>query len=624
MYLSYYHLLQNPFQITADPRFLWLGPKHEEGLATLRYGIQTNKGFLLLTGDVGTGKTTLVNALLRVLGDDILVAVVRDPNLEALDFYNYLSHAFKLGREFTRKLSFLIHFEKFLHDSYAKKKKVLLVIDEAQRIPQELLEEVRLLSNIEREDRKLLNIFFVGQVEFNEILLRPENRPIRQRITINYNIPPLTENETGDYIQHRLEIAGAEKRIYTFAPLLDGENVGEYTKDKLESMAKSGGIFDAVAIQRIFAFSGGYPRLINIICDRCLLTGFVEESGTVTAGIVMECVEELTIPPPEKRKKPSPLPAEPVRIVPDQPAPATVPIAARSPGPAEKEEGAEIGRLLVLSALLLLLVAIVFVPLMQNNESVLSSYPLLENVKGILNLSPGRSEVRDVEHAHPASGKPADPGTASSIAISGTNVPSAGSAEKTGAVSSPPAVVSASATPAQQAEGSKTPLSADEEIANSISPAAGMNGAGNSEPGTGGQSPPDGQAAKNVIALGNGAGEKIIPSLRGKKLVISFSADLNFVSEDSLKELNTLAKTLLLRPELKIVIRGYTDAVGSENYNIKLSEFRAGTIKSYLVGKGMNESRISTLGLGSRDPVVSNDSPFWRTANRRVEIEVVP
>lgn len=621
MYLSYFHLQQYPFQITTDPRFLWLGPKHEEGLATLRYGIQANKGFLLLTGDVGTGKTTLVNALLRVLGDDTLVAVVRDPNLEPLDFYNYLSHAFKLGREFTRKISFLIHFEQFLHDTYAKKKKVLLVIDEAQRITRELLDEVRLLSNIEREDSKLLNIFLVGQVEFNEILLRPENRPIRQRITVNYNIPPLTENETGDYIQHRLEIAGAEKRIYTFAPL-DGENVGEYTKDKLESMEKSGGIFDAAALQRVFAFSGGYPRLINIICDRCLLTGFVEESGTVTAGIVEECIEELTITPPEQRKKTSPQPAEPVRIVPDQPAPASVPIAARSPGPTQKEERVEFGRLLVLSALVLLLVATVFVPLMQSNESVLSSYPFLENVKGFLNRSLGRSEERDKDRVHPASGKPTDPGAAPSIAISGANVPAAGSV-KTGAVSSSPAVVSASATPAQQVEGSKTPLSADEEIANKISPAAGMNGAGNSKPGTGGQSPPDGHASKKVITLGDGAGKQIIPSLRGKKWVISFPADSNFASEDSLKELNPLVETLLLHPAMKIVIRGYTDAVGAANYNIKLSEFRAGTIKSYLVGKGMNESRITTLGLGSKDPVVPNDSPFRRNANRRVEIEVV-
>ena len=294
MYLSFYKLNENPFQITTDPRFLWLGEKHEEGLTTLKYGLHDNTDFLLLTGDVGTGKTTLVNALLKTLGDDTLVAVIRDPNLEPLDFFSYLSYAFKLDKEIISKGNFLVLFEKFLHKSHEANKKVLLIIDEAQRINQELLDEIRLLLNIEREGRRLLNIFIVGQLEFNEILLRPENKAIRQRITIKYNIPTLSELETRRYIKYRLIIAGAEEEIYTFVPLPKNEKSG-YVDLVLVPPQKQEEIFTEEAIKEIYFFSKGHPRLINIICDRCLLTGFVEGSKTITAEIVRECKEELEI-----------------------------------------------------------------------------------------------------------------------------------------------------------------------------------------------------------------------------------------------------------------------------------------------------------------------------------------
>ena len=168
MYLSYYNLHTKPFQISTDPKFLWLGEKHKEALAALKYGIIDNKGFVLLTGDVGTGKTTLIHALINMLGEDVIVANISDPGLNIMDLYAFIAHAFGLNGKFRTKAEFLFCLKDFLDTSYKNGKIVLLIIDEAQRLRDDLLEEIRLISNIEKQDTKLINIFFVGQPEFND------------------------------------------------------------------------------------------------------------------------------------------------------------------------------------------------------------------------------------------------------------------------------------------------------------------------------------------------------------------------------------------------------------------------------------------------------------------------
>ena len=267
MYETYYNLKAMPFQITTDPRFLWLGEKHSEALATLKYGIMENKGFLLLTGDVGTGKTALINRLIKMIDVAAIVAKIPDPGLSALDFFNFLAVEFKMNKKFDSKGAFLIYLKNFLHKAYAAHKKVLLIIDEAQRLNHELLEQIRLLSNIELQNRKLINIFFVGQPEFNDMLVEDRNRAVRQRISVSYHIEPLTEAEAGKYIAHRLKIAGANREIFT----------GD-------------------AVREIFSFSGGYPRLINIICDHALLTGYASDLSTIDKKVIKECERELQIP----------------------------------------------------------------------------------------------------------------------------------------------------------------------------------------------------------------------------------------------------------------------------------------------------------------------------------------
>ncbi len=267
MYLSFYGLKRKPFQINTDPSFLWLGEKHNDALAILKYGILENQGFLLLTGNVGTGKTTLINALVDTLGDEVIFAKVPDPGMEMMDFMNYISHVFEMKKTFVSKDAFLIHFGHFLNSAYSAGKKVLLIIDESQRLNSELLEEIRQLSNIEKQEAKLLNIFFIGQNEFNDVLQENKNRALRQRITINYALDPLDEHETGEFVRHRLTVAGAQEDI-----------------------------FDSDAIRSVYEYSGGAPRRINIICDHSLLSGFVQRTKSITSDMVRVCAEDLRLP----------------------------------------------------------------------------------------------------------------------------------------------------------------------------------------------------------------------------------------------------------------------------------------------------------------------------------------
>ena len=267
MYLTHFNFTIMPFETNPDPKFIWLSEKHKEALASLKYGIQENKGFLLLTGDIGTGKTTLINCFLNENDTDAIVASIPDPDLSIADFFLLLSKEFNISIDFDTKGEFLIQFENFLYNTYSEEKKALLIIDEAQRLNQQLLEQIRLLSNIERQDVKLINIFFVGQNELYELIMDEQNKALRQRIAVHYNIEPLTEPETRVYIKHRLRVSGSEEEI-----------------------------FSPEAIYEIFSFSKGYPRLINTICDRALLTGYILDIKNIDSKIAKKCADELLLP----------------------------------------------------------------------------------------------------------------------------------------------------------------------------------------------------------------------------------------------------------------------------------------------------------------------------------------
>ncbi len=267
MYLSHFNLQEKPFKVSTDPKFLWLGERHKEALETLRYGILHGDGYVVLTGDVGTGKTMLAMALAKDLADNVIVARLPYPDVDVLDFLKLISTAFGIHDDVPSKASFRDRFESFLRSSFSAGKRVVLILDEAQRMGHEHLEELLQLSSIQQDGVGLLNIVFVGQNEFNDILQQEANKGLRQRIAVNYNLVPLTRGETEQYISHRLNVVHCRDEIFT-----------------------------PEAIQEIFLYSNGIPRLINIISDLALLMAYMEGERLVQAGAVRRGVERLRLP----------------------------------------------------------------------------------------------------------------------------------------------------------------------------------------------------------------------------------------------------------------------------------------------------------------------------------------
>ncbi len=268
MYEEFYGLARPPFEMTPDPSFLFLGEAHREGLATLVYGVRSRKGFTLLTGEVGTGKTTLIHALLGQLDSNATSAFIFNPRLDSLDFFRVLFDEFGIAVRCRTKAEYLMALNQFLIQRMKQDETALLIIDEAQNLSPEMLEEVRLLSNLETSTTKLLQIMLVGQPELKELLTRPELRQLRQRIVLRHHLRPFDPRETDAYITERLRLAG-------------------YTGK---------GIFRRAAVREVFAVTGGVPRLVNAVCDGALLTGFGRELSDVDADLVREVARDLELP----------------------------------------------------------------------------------------------------------------------------------------------------------------------------------------------------------------------------------------------------------------------------------------------------------------------------------------
>jgi general secretion pathway protein A len=267
MYLKFYELTKHPFRTNPDPMFLWLSEKHTEALATLEYGILAKNGFVLLTGDIGTGKTTLVRHLLSNACKECLVAFIFDPDMPPMGFFNFISKELGLTTRFYDKSGFLIGLKNFLIEKNSEGKSVFIIVDEAHKLTRETLEQLRLLSNIELNDQKLLTIIFVGQSELKETLMKKENGAISQRITMSYHLLPLSQIETVKYIAHRLKVSGSKR-----------------------------GIFTLQACQAIYFITEGIPRLINSVCDCALLSGYVANRKVVDLKLIRDCQKDLRIP----------------------------------------------------------------------------------------------------------------------------------------------------------------------------------------------------------------------------------------------------------------------------------------------------------------------------------------
>ncbi len=266
MYKRFYGFTRAPFDLTPDPERVFMSWTHKEGLAVLEYGVVAKKGFLVLIGDVGTGKTTLLQALIHSLEGDVHCCLLNNPTLSRDEFFAYLAHEYGLTWDGNKAL-FLIEFATFLKNCAKSDERVLLIVDEAHVIPVDLLEEIRLLSNQDPTGGEVFSIFLVGQPELDAHLKDDRLLPLQQRIGLRFRLERFTRDITIQYIIYRLRTAGAK-------------HLNIFTEDALSL------IHDA---------SRGTPRLINIICDHALLTGFADDQPVIDADIVRECLQELQL-----------------------------------------------------------------------------------------------------------------------------------------------------------------------------------------------------------------------------------------------------------------------------------------------------------------------------------------
>ncbi len=268
MYLEFYGLNEFPFNITPDPRFLYYSAHHKDAYDHLIYGIQQRKGFIELTGEVGSGKTTLCRAVLSNLNSDVETAIILNPTLTGTQLLKAMLNDFGLEVRGRDRLAYIETLNRFLLEQNRAGKNVALFIDEAQDLSPQLMEQVRLLSNLETDQHKLIQIILCGQPELKKRLSRPDLRQLKQRITVRYHIPPLTEQDTVMYIRHRLRVAGADGKL----------------------------LFKPGAVREVYRYSRGSPRLINAICDVALLAGYTARTWEIDARCARKAIHQLEGP----------------------------------------------------------------------------------------------------------------------------------------------------------------------------------------------------------------------------------------------------------------------------------------------------------------------------------------
>jgi general secretion pathway protein A len=265
VYLNYYGLTEPPFDITPNPRFLFYSAKHREAFNHLLYGIRERKGFVQLTGEVGAGKTTLCRAMLEQLDDRFATALILNPVMSPNEMMKAIGLEFGLPVNGLDRLDTLAVINQFLLQQVELGKDAVLIIDEAQDLTDELLEQVRLLSNLETDNRKLLQIVLMGQPELRGRLNNPRLRQLRQRITVRYHLLPLSRNEVRQYVQHRLHLCG-------------GNGHPAFTRP---------------AFWRLYHYTKGIPRVLNALCDKALLAGFVAQRKLIDFRLISRAVREL-------------------------------------------------------------------------------------------------------------------------------------------------------------------------------------------------------------------------------------------------------------------------------------------------------------------------------------------
>lgn len=269
MYTDFYQLKELPFNTTADPDFFFSSKTHSEAIANLIYGIEQRKGVIVVTGEIGTGKTTLCRKIFKLSTRRIKFALILNPRCSELELLQMIVQDFGIETKSKNKYTLIQTLNKFLLEESSQGNNVVVVIDEAQHLGIKQLEQVRLLSNLETEKDKLLQIILVGQPELIKKLQMPAIRQLRQRVVVHFNVQPLAKDDIKNYIQHRI------------------------TKAFHEDVFTKKIAFTDEAINRIYNYTGGSPRTINILCDRALLAGFIAETHSIDEGIIENCAKEI-------------------------------------------------------------------------------------------------------------------------------------------------------------------------------------------------------------------------------------------------------------------------------------------------------------------------------------------
>ncbi len=265
MYTQFFGLTEKPFSITPDPRYLYMSRRHADALAHLIYGISQSGGFIQLTGEVGTGKTTLVRSLFEQLPEEADVALILNPELTTQEFLTAISEELGVDLPADGSIKSLVdHLSAHLLDAHARSRRTVLIVDEAQNLATDVLEQVRLLTNLETPKQKLLQIILIGQPELREVLDREDMRQLAQRITGRYHLEPLGHDDTSKYLEHRMKVAGAP-----------------------------GAIFSSSAVREIFRWSHGVPRIINVIADRALLAAYTQDTRSVDKNLIKRAAAEV-------------------------------------------------------------------------------------------------------------------------------------------------------------------------------------------------------------------------------------------------------------------------------------------------------------------------------------------
>jgi general secretion pathway protein A len=264
MYESFYGLKEKPFSITPDPDYFFMSQVHEDAYTHLQYAIRENKGFVVITGEIGSGKTTLINLLLKNVEQDILVGVISNANVRPQEFIRMACQELEIAIDGLGKVEMIDALHQFLLNQFAQRKRVVLIIDEAQNLPLETIEEIRMLSNLDTEKDHLVQMILVGQPELKAKLQQRQLKQFVQRVTVHCHLRGLSHGETRQYIEHRLRVAGA----------------------------KAGGIFDEEAIEAVHEHARGIPRMINILCDAALLYGYADDRKAIGKEAIEEVVKE--------------------------------------------------------------------------------------------------------------------------------------------------------------------------------------------------------------------------------------------------------------------------------------------------------------------------------------------